>query len=119
MAGVIAWALGGRLRGLALAHCATALVAALAGLAAARTVFRPAELRNVLRAPRIPGFNRFSLTMSSAELLNVAFQRADLLILTAYLGAKGAAVYAAAEFLTRVIANIRYAFDAIVAGRHG
>ncbi|MES1207577.1 MAG: polysaccharide biosynthesis C-terminal domain-containing protein, partial [Pseudomonadota bacterium] len=116
VAGVIAWALGGRLRGLALAHCATALVAALAGLAAARAVFRPAELRNVLSAPRIPGFNRFSLTMSAAELLNVAFQRADLLILTAYLGAKGAAVYAAAEFLTRVIANIRYAFDAIVAG---
>jgi O-antigen/teichoic acid export membrane protein len=51
-----------------------------------------------------------------AELMNVAFQRADLLILTAYLGAKGAAIYAAAEFVTRVIANIRYAFDAIVAG---
>ncbi len=116
LAGVTAWALGGRLRGLAVAHCATALVAVLAGLAAARTVFQRSELHHVLRAPRIPGFNRFSLTVSSAELLNVAYQRADLLILTAYLGAKGAAVYAAAEFLTRVIANIRYAFDAIVAG---
>jgi O-antigen/teichoic acid export membrane protein len=115
-AGVTAWAAGARLRGLALAHLATGLAVGLIGFAAARGVFRPEELRNLLRAPRIPGFKRFSLTMSVAELMNVAFQRADLLILTAYLGAKGAAVYAAAEFLTRVIANIRYAFDAIVAG---
>lgn len=115
-AGVIAWALHGRLRGLAVAHVCAALAATLIGFVAVRGVFRPAELRNVLGAPRVAGFGRFSLTMSVAELMNVAFQRADLLILTAYLGAKGAAIYAAAEFLTRVIANIRYAFDAIVAG---
>lgn len=115
-AGVGAWALGGRLRGLAAAHVCGALAAALIAIVAVRGVFRPDELRRVFSAPRIPGFGRFSLTMSVAELMNVAFQRADLLILTAYLGAKGAAIYAAAEFVTRVIANIRYAFDAIVAG---
>ena len=116
LAGVIAWTVGAQLRGLALAHVAAAVVTLGVGLRAMRGVFRPAELRGVMRAPRLAGFERFSLTTSAAELLNVAYQRADLLILTAYLGAKGAAVYAAAEFITRVIANIRYAFDAIVAG---
>jgi O-antigen/teichoic acid export membrane protein len=116
VAGVIAWTVGAQLRGLAFAHVAAAVVTLAVGLRAMRGVFRPAERRAVLRAPHLPGFERFSLTMSAAEFLNVAFQRADLLILTAYLGAKGAAVYAAAEFITRVIANIRYAFDAIVAG---
>ncbi|HVZ86584.1 MAG TPA: oligosaccharide flippase family protein [Polyangia bacterium] len=115
-AGVIAWALGARLRGLVFAQLLAAMATAVVALIAVRGVFRPAELRGVLRAPRLPGFSRFALTISAAEILNAALQRADILIVTAYLGAKGAAVYAAAEFLTRVIANIRYAFDSIVAG---
>jgi O-antigen/teichoic acid export membrane protein len=115
-AGVTAWALGGRLRGLVLAQVVAGILTALVGFLAVRRVFRPAEVRDVLRAPPLRGFSRFSLTLSAAELLNVAYQRVDLLIVTAFLGAKGAAVYAAAEFVTRVIANIRYAFDAIVAG---
>ncbi len=115
-AGVTAWALGGRLRGLVLAQVVAGILTALVGFLAVRRVFRPGEVRDVLRAPPLRGFSRFSLTLSAAELLNVAYQRVDLLIVTAFLGAKGAAVYAAAEFVTRVIANIRYAFDAIVAG---
>ncbi len=115
-AGVTAWALGGALRGLVLAQTLTAVAVALVGVLAVRRAFRPAERQGLWRAPAVPGLNRFALTVSAAEVLNVAYQRADMLIVTAYLGAKGAAVYAAAEFLTRVIANIRYAFDAIVAG---
>lgn len=115
-AGVGAWILHGQLRGLAAAHLTSSLATAALAVWALRNVFSRDELRGIWHAPRVPGFNRFSLTMSAAELFNVAFQRADLLILTAYLGAKGTAVYAAAEFITRVIANIRYAFDAIVAG---
>ncbi len=115
-AGVTAWALGGALRGLALAQLLTTVVVALIGLRAIRGVFQPGERHGLLRAPAVAGLDRFALTVSAAEILNVAYQRADMLIVTAYLGAKGAAVYAAAEFLTRVIANIRYAFDAIVAG---
>lgn len=115
-AGVVAWALGGGLRGLVTAQLVSAATVAVIGVRAARRVFGPDETRDLWRAPRIPGFNRFALTVSAAEILNVAYQRADMLIVTAYLGPKGAAVYAAAEFLTRVIANIRYAFDAIVAG---
>ncbi|MES1210167.1 MAG: oligosaccharide flippase family protein, partial [Pseudomonadota bacterium] len=115
-AGVAAWALGGGLRGLVTAQLVSAATVAVIGARAARRVFRPEETRDLWRAPRVAGFNRFALTVSAAEILNVAYQRADMLIVTAYLGPKGAAVYAAAEFLTRVIANIRYAFDAIVAG---
>jgi len=115
-AGVTAWALGGRLRSLALAHATSAVLTAGVALWLLRGVFQPAELRHVLRAPRVRGFSAFSLTMAASELMNVAYQRADLLILTAYLGAEGAAVYGATEFITRVVANIRYAFDAIVAG---
>ncbi len=116
VAGVTAWALGGALRGLVLAQTVTGVAVALVGGLAVRRVFPPAERHRVWRAPRVPGLDRFALTVSAAEVLNVAYQRADMLIVTAYLGARGAAVYAAAEFLTRVIANIRYAFDAIVAG---
>jgi O-antigen/teichoic acid export membrane protein len=54
--------------------------------------------------------------MSAADFLNALLTRADLLILTAFRGAEASAVYAASEFLTRIIANIRYAFDSIVAG---
>jgi O-antigen/teichoic acid export membrane protein len=115
-AGVIAWALGAGLRGLVLAQVIAGAVTCALGLAAVLRVFRPQERRDVLRAPRLPGFNSFSLTLSAAEVLNAALQRADILIVTAYLGAKGAAVYAAAEFITRVISNVRYAFDSIVAG---
>jgi O-antigen/teichoic acid export membrane protein len=114
--GVTAWRVGGGLRGLLTAQLATGAIVAIIGAKASRRVFRPEEMRDLWRAPRVPGFDRFALTVSAAEILNVAYQRADVLIVTAYLGPKGAAVYAAAEFLTRVIANIRYAFDAIVAG---
>jgi O-antigen/teichoic acid export membrane protein len=116
VAGLTAWALGGQLRGLAVAHLVAAVATAALALRALRSVFTRDELHGVLRAPGVPGFNRFSLTMSVAEWLNVAYQRADFLILTAYVGAEGAAVYAATEFITRVIVNSRYAFDAIVAG---
>jgi len=115
-AGVTAWALGAGLRGLVAAQLAAAVVTALVAVVAVRRVLRPEERRDVLRAPRLPGFRRFALTIAASESLNAALQRADILIVTAYLGAKGAAVYAASEFLTRVIANIRYAFDSIVAG---
>jgi O-antigen/teichoic acid export membrane protein len=43
-------------------------------------------------------------------------QRADLVILTGLKGLEAAALYGAAEFITRSIASIRYAFDSIVAG---
>jgi O-antigen/teichoic acid export membrane protein len=116
VAGVAAWAAGGGLRGLIGAQVAASAVTLALAIAVVRRALRPEETRALLRAPRLPGFARFSAPMSAADFMNAVFQRADILILTALRGAEASAVYAAAEFLTRVIANIRYAFDSIVAG---
>src|SRR5204863_2063296 len=42
-------------------------------------------------------------------------QKADILLLTALLGPSISAGYAAAEFISRVISNARYVFDAVAA----
>jgi O-antigen/teichoic acid export membrane protein len=115
-AGVLAWTLGAGLRGLALAQslaaCCTLVVAVLMVL----RVLRPAERRRVLTAPAVPGFARFSGYMGLAELTNSTLQQAHILIVTTFAGLEATAIYAAAEFITRVVANMRYAFDSIVAG---
>jgi O-antigen/teichoic acid export membrane protein len=115
-AGVIAWALGGRLRGLALAQSLAAVATLAAAALAVRRVFRPAERHRVLLAPRLAGFARFSIPLGLADFLNAVLQRADLIIVGSFLGESAVAVYGAAELITRVVANIRYAFDSIVAG---
>jgi O-antigen/teichoic acid export membrane protein len=73
------------------------------------------ELRLAIAAPRLAGFAHFSLPFGAAEILNAVVQRADLVLLTMFVGTSAAAVYAASEFITRVIANIRYAFDSVAA----
>jgi O-antigen/teichoic acid export membrane protein len=116
LAGVVAWALGARLPGLATAHLASYVVTLCLAVVVARRAFRPEEIRRPLAAPHLRGFARFSLPMAAAEMLNAVVQRADITILTALQGTRAAAVYGAAELLTRPIVSIRYAFDSIVAG---
>jgi O-antigen/teichoic acid export membrane protein len=115
-AGVIAWALGAGLAGLALAHALSATATFLVALAVVRHVFRPGERRRVLSAPGIPGFARFSLLLGLGDFLNAVLQRADVLIVSTFLGTEALAAYTASELITRVVANTRYAFDSIVAG---
>jgi len=115
-AGVIAWALGGGLRALALAHLTAAGLTLALGVVVVRRVLRPEETRHLARTRRIDGFVRFSLPMAGAEMLNAVVQRADIVVLTTLKGVEAAALYGAAELITRSIANIRYAFDSIVAG---
>ncbi|HEY8923892.1 MAG TPA: polysaccharide biosynthesis C-terminal domain-containing protein, partial [Polyangia bacterium] len=81
-----------------------------------RRMLRPDETRGLRGVPRIPGFIRFSLPLAGAEMLNAVVQRADIVVLTTLKGVESAALYGAAELITRSIANIRYAFDSIVAG---
>lgn len=100
----IAWAYAGA----AVATCATAVF--VAGKA-----FGPQIWPRVWRAQRIPGFLAFSLPLGLSELANAVLQRADVVILTAYAGARSAGIYAAAEFLGRIVANARYAFDGVAA----
>jgi len=116
VAGVIAWFLGGGLRALALAHLTAAGITLCLGIILIRRMLRPEETRGLRRVPRIPGFVRFSLPLAGAEMLNAVVQRADIVVLTTMKGVESAALYGAAELITRSIANIRYAFDSIVAG---
>jgi O-antigen/teichoic acid export membrane protein len=115
-AGVIAWTLGAGLRGLAGAHTLAAGGTLAVAIAVVGRVLRPEETARVLRAPPLPGFARFSLPIAASEMLNAIVQRADILILTTLRGVEAAALFGAGELLTRAIANIRYAFDSIVAG---
>jgi O-antigen/teichoic acid export membrane protein len=115
-AGLIAWALNGGLRGLAIAYTSAAAATLLMAVITAGRVFRPAERHRVLAAPATPGFVRFALPLGLGDFLNAVLQRADVLIVAGFYGEDVAAIYYAAENITRVVANIRYAFDSIVAG---
>jgi O-antigen/teichoic acid export membrane protein len=116
LAGAVgAWRAGGGLRSLAVAHVtASALVAALAVTACAR-VFGAAVLRRALVAPRHPSLLRFALPLGASDLMGGILQRADTFIIATFAGFDALAVYAAAEYFARVIANPRYVFDHVIA----
>lgn len=117
LAGLSAAAWGGRaLRDLAVAHVlAAAATLAVAAFLVIGRIFGPGAPARILRARPVPGFARFSLPLGASELLNAVLQRADIVLLTAFCGARSAGIYAAAEFLGRIVANVRYAFDSIAA----
>jgi O-antigen/teichoic acid export membrane protein len=114
--GVVAWTLGAGLLGLTAAHLLAAAATLILAIVVVRRVLRPEETAGVLRAPALPGFAAFSLPIAGSEMLNAVLQRADILILTTLRGVEAAALFGAGELMTRAIANIRYAFDSIVAG---
>lgn len=114
-AGLVAAGLGRDLRHLAWGHLtASAATCGLALFVAAATFGNGSAVR-VWRARRVPGFLAFSLPLGLSELANAVLQRADIVMLTAYAGARSAGIYAAAEFLGRIVANVRYAFDSVAA----
>jgi O-antigen/teichoic acid export membrane protein len=100
---------------LATAHVLAATATLLLALVAVGRVFGPGEIRRSLRSPRLPGFFHFSFPLGAADLLNAVLQRADIILLTTFVGTKATAVYAAAEFVTRVIASARSVFDSVAA----
>jgi O-antigen/teichoic acid export membrane protein len=114
-AGLVAAGFGRRVPQLATAYLVAALATLLLAVVTVGRIFGAGELRRALLAPRLPGFARFSLPFGGAEMLNAVVQRADVVLLTMFVGTSAAAVYAASEFITRVIANIRYAFDSVAA----
>ena len=116
VAGVIAWWLGGGLRALAVGQSLAAVATLTLAIVLVRGVFRPGERHRVLSAPRIAGFTGFSAFIGLAEMLNAVLQQVHILIVTTFAGLEAVAVYGAAELITRVVANMRYAFDSIVAG---
>lgn len=114
-AGLVAALFGRSLGYLAIAHSVAAGCTLLMAVIVVGRVFGRGQLAASLRARRLPGFVGFSLPIGASEMVNSILQRADILILTAFAGAKAAGIYAAAEFLGRAVANIRYAFDSIAA----
>src|SRR6185437_10316989 len=106
---------GASLRSLAIAHLGTALVVTGLAVAACARVFGGSYLRQSLGAERHPSFVRFAAPLGASDLMSAVLQRADTLLVASFAGLDALAVYTAAEFITRVIANPRYLFDYIIA----
>jgi O-antigen/teichoic acid export membrane protein len=100
---------------LAIAHVLAAAMTATLALFVVGRVFGPGEIGRALRSPWLPGFARYSTPLGAAELMNAILQRADIVLLTTLVGPSAAGAYAAAEFVSRVISNARYVFDAVAA----
>ncbi len=115
LAGLTAALFGRSLGHLATAHSVAAGCTLVLAVVVVARVFGPGQLAGSLRAPRLRGFASFSIPIGGSEMLNSVLQRADILMLTAFSGAKAAGIYAAAEFLGRAVANTRYAFDSVAA----
>lgn len=110
------------LSALCLAHVSAAAVAAVVALWAVWRVFRwlplaprpaafaPVRLRDRLNIDMV----RFSIPMGLAALLNSIMQRTDLILLAFFVPKEALGIYAGAEALSRVVSNIRYAFDPVV-----
>jgi len=111
----LAWALGGGLRGLAIAHVGAALVTAVIALVACRQVFGGRGFWRAVTGPRHPMFLRFAAPLGVADVMNAILQRIDVFVVTSFAGLEALAVYSAAEYVARVIANPRYIFDPIIA----
>ncbi len=114
-AGLVAAGFGRGVPQLSAAYLVAAMATFVLSVVTVERIFGRGEVGRALVAPRLPGFARFSLPFGGAEILNAVVQRADVVLLTMFVGTNAAAVYAASEFITRVIANIRYAFDSIAA----
>jgi O-antigen/teichoic acid export membrane protein len=114
-AGLMAALFGRTLTHLATAHVLAAALTLTLALFVVGRVFGRGEIARAIRTPWLPGFAGFSVPIGAAELLNTILQRADVILLTTFVGPKVTAIYAAAEFISRIIGNARYIFDAVAA----
>src|SRR4029450_3457424 len=100
-----AWRLGGGLRNLAVAYVATGVMVAALAVAACARVFGRRYLRAALASDPHPGFLRFALPFGISDVLSAILQRADAFLVATFAGFDALAVYAAAEYVTRLIAH--------------
>ena len=114
-AAIGAWAMGGGLRGIALAHVGAALLTAALAILACRRVFGGRGFWRAVTGPRHPTFLRFAAPLGASDLMNALLQRIDVFVVSTFAGLEALAVYSAAEYVARVIANARYVFDPIIA----
>jgi len=114
-AGLLAAVFGRTVLHLAVAHLLAATATFTLSMFVVGRVFGRGEIPRALRSPWLPGFARYSTPLGAAELMNAILQRADIVLLTSIVGPSAAGAYAAAEFISRVISNARYVFDAVAA----
>jgi O-antigen/teichoic acid export membrane protein len=114
-AGLLAALVGRSLIPLAIAHVLAAAATFTLAVFVVGRVFGRGEIARAIRSPWLRGFPQFSIPLGIAELMNAILQRADIVLLTAFVGPSATAVYAASEFISRVVGNARYVFDGIAA----
>ena len=114
-AGLLAAAFGRTVIQLAVAHVLAAAATFTLALFVVGRVFGRGEIARAVRSPGLKGFAPFSIPLGIAELMNAILQRADIVLLTTFVGPTATGVYAAAEFLSRVVGNARYVFDGVAA----
>lgn len=114
-AGLAAAAFGRTAMQLAVAHVLAAAATLTLALFVVGRVFGRGEIMRSIRSPWLRGFAPFSIPLGVAELMNAILQRADVVLLTTFIGSTATGVYAAAEFLSRVVGNARYVFDGVAA----
>lgn len=99
--------------GLALAYGFAYLATAAVAVCLTRRVFGRHYMLAAMRLPAHRPFIRFSLSVAVLELVNMLRQRLDGLIVFAFFSFELAALYLASEFIGRVAASVRNAFDGI------
>jgi O-antigen/teichoic acid export membrane protein len=112
---MLAYVLGTGLLGLAVAHTLAYVAAALVAVVGARRVLGPGVISQALRGPPQPGFKRYAVPLGISDMATAILQRADVIILAAFVEARTVAFYFAAEQLTRSVAGLRHAFDGVAA----
>jgi O-antigen/teichoic acid export membrane protein len=115
LAALCAFALGGGPRRLAAAHVSASLTVFTGAVVGACVVFGRHWVARALRLPRHPRLMGFVLPVAGSEVGNTVLQKADLFILSFFVPDRTIAIYAASEFLGRIAANVRYAFDSVAA----
>lgn len=110
---LIGAALGAGPLRLAAAHGLAAVGTLVMAVVAAWSVFGRTRLARALPAKAHPDLVRFAAPMGISEAFNAILQRTDVFLLGFFVSREEVGIYAAAEFIGRVIAAIRYAFDSV------
>jgi O-antigen/teichoic acid export membrane protein len=112
---LLAFAAGGGWTSLAIAHSAALGITAAVGVWFLARAYGGRGLAHALRAPRHPELARFARPIATLEVVNTLRQQADSIVLLAFLPLESAALYKASDYIGRVAAQIRNAFDGVAA----